>query len=291
MFSTFKQRILLGIYIFIILSIPVGAYLASQSQTYKSSAQEAKPKVSKKTILPTPYPATDSAKQLLSLAEESTNTSPATPGESEPTPGVSSPTIATSFGPTLSLTVTLEGRPKNNQATKLFIGILEGTLTSNPKFLLSFSVDLPASGEFSNLSLAGLTAGTQYTALLKGSAQIATSSAFVMTPTTTILNEGQPINMPTGDLNEDNTINAADYSIVQKLLGITSKSAGWNENADFNKDGIINTFDLALLTKNMGKAGASGTWTSPLPKVATPSGNLATQQQSGIGGYWMWIPK
>lgn len=282
MFSTFKQRLLVGIYIFIILSIPVGAYLASQAQTYKSQASETKSKVTRKTILPTPYPATDSAKQLLSLVEETTS-------EPTSTPFDSSPTIASSYGPTLSLKTILEGRPQSNQAAKLFIGIIEGTLTTNPKFLLSFSVDLPASGEYSNLSLAGLAAGTQYTALLKGPAQIATSSAFVMTPTTTILNEGQPINMLSGDLNEDNSVTSADLSLAQS----------GNKLADFNQDGIINTFDIAIINKNMGKSGASGAWTSPLPKVATPSGGLATQQQSGIGGpstgsgqgYWMWIPK
>ena len=263
MFSTLKQRLLLGIYIFIILSIPVGAYLVSQNQTYKSSASESKPtKVTKKSLISTDSAQPAPAKELLSVLEETTPPAP----EKETEEATSSPTIANSFGPTLSLKAILEGRPQGKLATKLFVGIMEGQLTSNPKFLLSFSINLPDNGTYSNLSLAGLSPGSKYTALLKGKAQIATSSAFIMSPTVTNLNNGQALNMLSGDLNEDNVVNLADLSIAQS----------GNKLADFNQDGIINTFDLAIIFKNMGQVGASGTWTSPIPKVATPSGNLAT---------------
>ncbi len=272
------MRLLLGIYIFIVLSIPIASYLVSQNQTVKSRAAETN--TTKKTTIPKPTPKEGSgAKELLSLSETNLESLDDSSG---PAPEDSSPTIATSFGPTLSLKANLEGRPGNNQTTKLFIGIIEGSLTSNPKFLLSFSVNLPSDGTYSNLSLAGLTVGSKYTALLKGSSQIATSSAFIMSPMVTNLNDGQPLTMLTGDLNEDNTINSADYDIIQKALGTK------NDNADFNKDSIVNTFDLAILTKNLGQKGASGAWTSPLPKVATPSASLIN---SAVGGYWIWIPK
>lgn len=285
MFSTFKQRLLLGIYILILLSIPVGAYLASQSQTTKSSASGKK--ITKPLAPVTPKPAFSTAKQLLT---EAAKQSSARPSDS---PASSSPTIATSFGPTLSLKVTLEGRPSNNQATKLFVGIADGALTANPKFVLSFTVDLPASGEYSNLSLAGLNPGSSYTALLKGSAQIASAATFTMSPTITNLNQGQPISLTSGDLNEDNVINSADYSIAQKALAATPTSSNWNVTADLNKDGIINTFDLAILNKNIGQVGASGVWTSPIP-AATSSASLTgppTGSPDGSNGYWLWLPK
>lgn len=299
MFSTFKLRVLLGIYIFIILSIPVGAYLATQQQTIKSSAKEQQPK--KPITKATPSPTTSATQDLLSSSLKSLESDSKPQPTPSPTP--SSPTIATSFGPTLSLKATLEGRPTNNQATKLFVGIVEGVLSTNPKFLLSFTVDLPADGTYGNLSLAGLSAGTKYTALLKGTAQIATSSAFLMSPTVTNLNDGQAINMPTGDLNEDNVINSSDYNIALKTLGATAKSLTWNSLVDFNLDGLINLFDLAIITKNLGQVGASGAWTSPLPKVATPSAGLAlpageakslpvgSAADGSTFGYWLWIPK
>ena len=279
MFSTFKQHLLLGVYIFVVISIPVGAYLVSQNQTVKSSASEVKKTIVKNTPFPTQSP----AKNLLDNSESLLNSD----ASSTPSPEPSS-TIATSFGPTLSLKANLEGRPAQNQTTKLFVGIVEGDLSTNSKFLLSFTVDLPTDGSYNNLSLAGLNSGTKYTALLKGSAQIATSSAFIMSPTVSNLNDGQPVNLLTGDLNEDNVINSSDYNIALKALGASSASSNWNQLADFNKDGVINIFDLNIISKNLGQVGASGAWTSPLPKAATPSASL---NNTSVGGYWMWIPR
>lgn len=295
MFSTLRQKLMLGVYVFVLLSIPMGTYLVSQTQILKSRASEAFSTPKPAMQFP-PKPSSTPAKQLLNISAATVADQARSASPSPSASPSSSTTIATSFGPTLSLKIAIEGRSPGNQATKLFVGIAEGNLTANPKFLLSFTIDVPASGEYSGLSLAGLTTGSRYTALLKGSAQIATSSAFTMSPTVTNLNEGQPLNMPSGDLNDDNVINSADYSIAQKALGAATNSSNWNENADFNKDGIINAFDLGFISKNMGQTGASGAWTSPIPKVATSSASLTPSpvggpQPDGSQGYWIWIPK
>src|SRR3989338_2498590 len=258
MFSTLKSRILLGVYIFLILSIPIGAYLASETQIFKSRAseEEAKPVV---TSTPRPTIAPSRVSELEDLVDEL---------DSETTESAS-PTIATSFGPTLNLKIKIEGRPENDQSTKLFVGIAEGSsIPANPKYLLNFSVDVPESGIYEGLSLAGLSSGSTYTALLKGASQIATSSAFVMSPTIT-------------KLNNDSVVNSSDYSIVQKSYGATSSSSNWNELADLNLDGVINTFDLGIVSKNIDRSGDSGVWTS------TPAGGL-TSEATASGGYWIW---
>lgn len=293
MFSTFKQKVLLLGYIFLLLTIPVGSYLVSQYQTIKSSAAEQK--TTKPLAKVTPKPTTSPAKELLgtSLAAVSQGISASpTPDSSEP------PAIATSYGPTLAFKVIPEGSPADNQATRMFVGITEGTLSSNPKFLLSFTVNVPANGEYSNISLAGLTPGTQYTALLKGASQIAASVTFIMSPAVSNLNSNDPIKLISGDLNDDNAINDADYSLALKALNATPQSTNWNANADLNKDSVINIFDLAIITKNKGQIGASGTWTSPIPQTATPSASLNTpsapiggSSPNGGSGYWIWIPK
>ena len=293
MFSTLGQKILLGVYIFLILSIPVGSYFVSEYQTtLKSKAAEPKTAITFKVI---PSPQSNAKNELLDLAKKQ-----ATPKPS-PTPE-SSPGVTTSFGPSLSLKATLEGRPKDNQSVRLFIGIVEGTISVNPRFLLSFTIDLPKSGEYSDLSLAGLNPGTSYSALLKGSAQIATASAFLMSPTVSNLNSGNAILLTSGDLNEDNTINTADYSIAQKALGSNPKSSNWNENVDLNRDNVVNSLDLGTIIKNLGKTGDSGVWTSPVP-IATPSGALTPLSTESAtlpvgsaindsnSGYWLWIPK
>lgn len=288
MFSTFKQRLLLGIYIFVIISIPIGAYLVSQSQTIKSSASEEK---SKKTVVKiAPKSATSSAKQaLLDLAKKDLITSAPTPS-----PEPSSPTIATTFGPTLSFKAKLEGRAENNQATKLFVGIIEGALSANPKYILNFSVNLPASGEYSGLSLAGLTSGSTYTALLKGPAQIATAVSFTMAPNETKLNSLSAILLTSGDLNEDNTVNSTDLGIMKSALGSNKTSSNWKEIADINTDGVVNIIDYSILYKNMGKSGDSGVWVSPIP-TASSSAQLTPTPAIGTpnlpDGHWIWIPK
>lgn len=302
MFSTLKARLLLGLYVFLILCIPIGAYLVSTQKTVSSKASEGTSSATLKPISKGKgLAATSSAQQLLNSLKSSDSSSPLL--DDLNSSDTSSPTIATSFGPTLSLKVKLEGSPENNQTTKLFVGILEGTLTSNPKFILNFSLNIPADGSYSNLSLAGLTSGSTYTALIKGAAQIASSSEFTMTPNVTNLNSGSAINLTTGDLNEDNTINSADYSIVKSLLGISQSSSKWNNNVDLNKDGVINLLDLLIVSNNLGKTGASGVWISPLSKTATSSGGLREEATSSsrlpVGsttdgsttGYWMWIPK
>lgn len=282
MFSTFKQRLLLITYIIIILSIPVGTYLISQYQTIRSRAEEPKSTTQPVVrITPIPESSSKSDSTLEDLLKITSTPSPE---------ATSSPTIATSFGPTLSFKITIEGRPKENQAEKVFVGVFEGDLVTNPKFLLTFSVDVPASGEYGNLSIAGLNPGSKYTALLKGRGQIAKAATFIMSPAESKLNGDQALNLVSGDLNEDNIINTADYSIAQKAFNSTPTISNWNKNADINGDGVVNIFDISIITKNLGQVGDSGVWVSPVP-TATSSGTPVGSVGESNNGYWLWIPK
>lgn len=256
-FYTLKEKLLIGFYILLILSIPLGSFIYAQhtKKAYLSPSPPQKTKLSEAqpvTREVEPSPPQKSVKGIsLSnvLSDEETDSTP------QP-----SSSVTALFGPTLSFKIKIEGRPDNDQSTKLFVGIAEGSVSTNPSFLLSFSIDMPSSGEFSGLSLAGLQTGKLYTAILKGPAQIASSSAFVASPIKATLNSGSPLLLTSGDLNEDNLINKQDYSLAQQSLGSTKESEQWNENADFNKDGIVNTLDLGVIIKNLGKEGASGSW-------------------------------
>lgn len=298
MFSTFKQRVLLVTYIIVIFSIPLGTYLISQYQTIRSRAEELKP-TTQPVVRITPVPESSSSSNLTSLSKADSILEDLLKITPTPSPqATTSPTIATSFGPTLSFKITIEGRQKEKQAGKVFVGVFEGDLVTNPKFLLTFLVDVPASGEYGNLSIAGLNPGSKYTALLKGSGQIAKASTFIMSPAKSKLNEDQALNLVSGDLNEDNIINTADYSIAQKAFNSTPKLSNWNKNADINSDGVVNIFDISIIIKNLGQVGDSGVWVSPIP-TATSSGNLTEDSSSlpvgSVGGsnngYWLWIPK
>lgn len=257
MFTTFRQKLFFGIYIFVILAIPVLAYLYSQ-QNIKTDTSKNKSQAIRSNYEPItkgPHSSTISKNfqgvPKIDVLGETTVALTPTPEPSRITP---------LFGPTLSFKVRFEERPKDNQSGRLFIGILAGEASINPRFLLSYTIDLPASGKFEGVSLAGLDVGSNYTAVLKGPAQIATATTFILSPANTNLNSGSEVILLSGDLNEDNVIDSRDLSIIQKSLGSTEKSLNWNENADFNKDGKINAFDAGVIIKNLHKTGDSGPW-------------------------------
>ncbi|MBI2021379.1 hypothetical protein HYS93_00665 [Candidatus Daviesbacteria bacterium] len=281
-----KEKIILIVIAVLIILIPSGSFILSKRINQKNAAKTTSifPQTSPKEV-PKTNPIDELKKSLL---KES--------GGSDGSSSLASSSAEISFGPTLKFKINLEGRPKNKQATKLFVGIAQGQPITNPQYLLSFTVNVPDSGEYSNLSLAGLTQSQTYTAYLKGSVQIATASAFTVKPSVNDLNT---LNLLTGDLNEDNTINTLDYNITLSALGANPTSKKWNPLIDFNLDNSINSFDIGFIIKNLGKTGTSGTWYSPTPpasksaelKVPANTGSEGDPPASGGSGYWIWVPK
>ncbi|MBI4037019.1 hypothetical protein HY385_01205 [Candidatus Daviesbacteria bacterium] len=281
-----KQILILVGFLLILGAIPLSFAMVKKTQIFKSSAQ-VKPKsvsqtpVTKSQPIPSISPLTELQKML---------DTPSSPSAQQNTAPAPTPSLGVTVGPTLNLSINLEGRGRNNNAAKVFVGIVAGSATIKPSYTLSWTVDFPASGILPDLSLAGLDPGSTYTAYLKGPGQIDAASTFVMSPTTSSLNNGQLLTLLSGDLNEDNTINSADYTIVKNLYNSKPGDSNWNERADFNGDGAINNFDIAYIMKNFGKTGASGIWYSP-PPTASPSASLVggVGGPSG-GGFWLWIP-
>jgi hypothetical protein len=58
-----------------------------------------------------------------------------------------------------------------------------------------------------------------------------------------------------GDLNGDNVINLADFSLFAAAYGSDPTSPNWNPNADLNCDGSVDISDFALLAQNYGLTG------------------------------------
>lgn len=271
---TKKQIIALAGFFIILIAIPISFYLVKQTQIFRSKASSTKSDTG--PVTKTPSTTGSSISDLLN----------ATQGSPESTSSASSaPAENLAFGPTLNLTISIEGRPNNKQADKVFVGLALGATQTNPSYILTFSIDVPDSGIFKGLSLAGLNPGSNYTAYVKGASTIDSASTFTMTPTESNLNDNNPLTLLSGDLNEDNTINSADYSICKGLYGTTPKSANWNIRADFNRDSIINNYDLVFITKNMGKTGASGPWVST-PKISSGSATSSAGliNKSNVGG-------
>lgn len=316
---TKSQIIALAGFFILLVSIPVSFSLVKQSQIFSSRASEKKSDLTRvattSATTPRPVPSNSPLTDLQKLIQES-NLSP-TPTAETTGNSAAETSINLAFGPTLNFSVTLEGRPKDKQASKAFVGIASGTTALSPTYILTFTVDIPNNGIFKGLSLAGLNSGSIYTVYIKGAAQIDSSLTFTMDPSETNLNEGKALALISGDLNEDNVINSADYTIARNLYGTTPSSANWNERADFNRDNIINNWDLLYINNNFGKIGSSGTWIStPAAPLATSSANLLTKPNIGgpplnfgdllyqsnsstsattdttppTSGYWLWVP-
>lgn len=270
-----STRVFLIIIIVLVIIIPTSSFIIVQRSSVKSPAKSS----------PTPFASPKEVPKITPIQElEEASEGMAAQSKQQTTP---SPSVQISFGSTLNFKTNLEGRPKDDHSAKIFLGIASGQPTNNPTYLLSFLIDMPKSGAFQGLSIAGLTQGSTYTAYLKGPSQIASASAFTVRPTVADLGL---FNLITGDLNEDNTINSSDYSIAKAALGATPSSQKWNKNIDFNLDNIINSFDLGIITKNLGKIGSSGVWVSPPPPPATQSGVLEAPNTGSTEGYWLYIP-
>lgn len=324
---TKTQIIALVSFIVVLISIPITFSLVKKLQIFSSRASEQKKvatssasiTATKPRSVPTNSPLTD----LQKLIEGDGTTTSETPNSDiSPIPTIDTSTNL-AFGPTLSFQVSLEGRPANRQAGKVFVGIAQGQAATNPTYILTFTTDVPDSGKFNGLSLAGLNPGSVYTAYLKGSSQIDSGITFTMNPNESSLSNGKPVTLISGDLNEDNVINSADYTIARGYYGTTSASKNWNEKIDLNKDKIINNWDLLYINNNMGKVGTSGTWIStpkttsltnqnPIPPVgglASPTGGPAnfgdlllsssppasiipeaSQGATQSSGYWLYVP-
>lgn len=296
-----ENKVIILAFSILLLTIPIGIFVISwrmKASTDQPGIQEynrtvtfeSTPSAEKKSVFE-PNPVKNSMSPKSSPSNQSPNQS-------------LSSGVQVNFGPTMDFILNIEGRPDTDYSAKAFVGIAQGQPASSPQYLLSFTVDVPISGVFNGLSLAGLNQGTTYTAYIKTPAQIATASAFTVSPTTTKLNAGAALKLISGDLNEDNVINSADYSIAKAALGSNPNSKNWNSNVDFNLDGLINTLDISLIIKNIGKTGISGAWYSP---NATASGSALMNQPASLGtfqaeeslvkppslesgGYWIWVP-
>ncbi len=280
MFLERKEKLILIIVLFLVVIIPLSSYAIAyrfKAQTQALADVPLSPKVPTKTTTTTTSALDELRKQLSASSSAS---------------DLQTATEQTFYGPTLNFKINLDGRPTGKMASKIFVGLVSGSeITPNPQFILSFMVDVPNSGEYSGLSLAGLTQGSTYTAFIKGPSQIATSSSFFVRPT---INDIGTQAMLSGDLNDDNKINDTDYQIALKAYGSTKTSPKWNSLADFNVDGIVNMTDIGIMSKNLEKSGTSGQYTSPVSGSAdsrlTPNTGGPTATDSAQG-YWIFIPR
>ena len=114
------------------------------------------------------------------------------------------------------------------------------------------SQNTDASGYFT-VSVAGLPNGT-YDWRVKGPKYLANAGTVALTgATTTSVEMGL---MRVGDANNDNVVNATDFTILKATFGKSIGDPGYDDRADFTGERVVNASDFALLRINFGSAGA-----------------------------------
>lgn len=293
-----ENRLILAVITFLFLLIPLTSYLMIQKAEFEHliDPRFTTPKQSSFPEINVPQ---TNANSLQEMKNNIASLPSATPGFiMDGEPAVLS-AEASSSG--LKLRVKMDERPVNNQATELFVGIGQGEAQANPKYVLSFLVDLDESGQYSGISLTGLDPNSIYTAYIKGVSQLATTREFTYHPG--LIDLGL-IPLISGDVNEDNIIDQNDLLLVKQSIGLTPKSPDFDSALDVNNDGVINGLDLSIVNQNMGKTGEAGViipdnMTASTAHGIQQSATLETDLDTGSpeasssakDGYWLWIPK
>lgn len=302
---TTKHKIILGTLVFLVVFIPIISFIVSyrfraqiNSNASGGDTVTTLEDLAIKPIVDNPTP----QKTLLDELREDLNKGASDSADEEDESSTTGSGTTLNLGPTLTFTISIEGRPKGKMSeSKLFVGLASGQASSNPQYLLSFTVEIESDGTpKEELPISGLTVGDTYTAYIKGQTTLTAASTFTVKPAESNIGT---INLLAGDLNDDNIVDQKDREILLAAFGSKEGSSKWNPSADLNMDGIINTYDLAYITKNMNKSGDSGPWYSKLAPSATSSATPSASPSSGTPsggprelipeeqkGYWLWVP-
>src|SRR5439155_168993 len=119
------------------------------------------------------------------------------------------------------------------------------TLTLCAGTLLTYTVTTDASGNFTQTTT--LPDGP-YNWRIKSFRTLANAGSLTVTGGSAIQDMGT---MRAGDADNNNVVNAGDFSILKNAFGSTA-----DRRPDFNNDGVVNAGDFGLLKTNFGAAGA-----------------------------------
>jgi hypothetical protein len=288
-----RNKLIIAFFTFVLLLIPLSSYLMLQKAQYEHLISTG--------LLPNQSPVAVAAAPVTSSHNVMQQPMAAIP---TPTPGFILPTEGAVLGEaseatpssTLKMSAKMSDRAENNQSAKIFVGISEGEVQANPKYVLSFLAQSDSLGNFNGVSLNGLNIKSSYTAYIKGVSQLATTKQFLMNSG---VNDLGNLTLIDGDVNNDNAIDQKDLQLVKQNLGKTTSSASFDPNADVNNDGTINGLDLSIVTQNLGKTSSIPIKIPDQTNLASPSASLSIPPDQGgpestppaDGGYWLWIPK
>lgn len=160
------------------------------------------------------------------------------------------PTLTPTATPFLVGHVTWQGRPSQpSPLQQLPITLTLKTGTTEVNYARQ---NTDASGFFT-VPLGGLANGT-YSWRVKGPKFLANMGSVNLAGGSTSVEMGV---MRTGDTNNDNAVNVADFNILKLTFGKTVGDPGYDARADFDGNDAVTVADFNLLKNNFGMGGAS----------------------------------
>jgi hypothetical protein len=117
---------------------------------------------------------------------------------------------------------------------------------------INFPAQTTDASGFFTVPVNSLVNGT-YNWRVKGPKFLANSGTVVLTGVATTQREMGL--MRAGDCNNDNVVNAPDFSIVRNSFGRAVGDPGYDSRADFSGDQVVNSTDFNLLRGNFGLSG------------------------------------
>lgn len=112
----------------------------------------------------------------------------------------------------------------------------------------SYNVNTDAAGNF---TVPGLGPGT-YEVKVKADKYLAVLSSQTLTVGSNTASFGE---LKAGDVNGDNRVSSADFSVLAASFNLQAGEQGYEAGADFNGDGVVSSLDFSLLAGNFNTAG------------------------------------
>ena len=168
-------------------------------------------------------------------------------------PSCTTPTPSATSTPNSQMVghVTWQSRPAQPNALQVLpitLTLKLGTTETN------YPVQNTDASGFFTVSVGALPAGT-YDWRVKGPQYLANAGTVSLTGAPSTQQEMGV--MRTGDTNNDNRVNATDFSNLKNTFGKSLGDPGYDARADFNGDNVVNTVDFNALKGNFGLAGAN----------------------------------
>jgi parallel beta-helix repeat protein len=148
-------------------------------------------------------------------------------------------------GASLTVALTLQGRALNTPAMAIPVSV---ELRSGSTVVGSYTTTIGTNGQF---TLNNLPLGT-FALRVRPQRYLSATQPVTLMSGVTSLNFSA---LRGGDINDDNLVSLADFSLLSTSFNLVAGNPGYNANADINGDSAVTLVDFGILASNFNLAG------------------------------------